>query len=58
MSEPAQSPDYSSLRYIAALGFVEVAILYILIAVDTPLSPLVHKLLRNPFGVFTIVMGG
>lgn len=30
--------------------------LYVVIALDTPLSPLVHRLLENPVGVFTLVM--
>jgi hypothetical protein len=38
------------------LGTVEVALLYAAIALDTPLTPLVHRLLENPFGVFTLVM--
>ena len=38
------------------LAAVEVAILYAVIALDTPLTPLVHRLLENPAGVFTLVM--
>ncbi len=35
---------------------MEIAILYALIALDTPLKPLVYRLLQNPAGVFTLVM--
>jgi hypothetical protein len=28
----------------------------VLIAVDTPVTPLVHRLMQNPFGIFTLVM--
>jgi hypothetical protein len=38
------------------LCLLEVGILYLLIAVDTPVAPLVSRLLRNPPGVFTLVM--
>ena len=38
------------------LAAVEVAILYAVIALHTPLTPLVHRLLQNPAGVFTLVM--
>ena len=41
---------------LAVLSGVEVAILYVVIALDTPLTPLVHRLLQNPAGVFTLVM--
>lgn len=39
------------------LVVAEVAILYVVIALDTPLRPLVQRLLQNPAGVFTLVMG-
>lgn len=48
--------DYTALKYLAAFSLVEIALLYLLIAVETPLSPLVRQLLRNPIGVFTLVM--
>jgi len=35
---------------------LEVAILYLLIAVETPLQPLVRRVIQNPFGLFTVVM--
>lgn len=41
---------------IAVLSGLEVAILYVLIAVDTPLAPVVRRALENPFGVFAVVM--
>ena len=57
--EPAPEPrgDYSGLWILLMLAAVEVALLYVLIAVDTPATPLVRRLMRNPFGVFTLVMG-
>jgi hypothetical protein len=53
---PTPSRDYSALIILAVLAAVEIAILYALMALDTPLTPLVHRLLRNPAGVFTLVM--
>jgi hypothetical protein len=41
---------------LAVLAAVEVALLYVVIALDTPLRPLAHRLLENPVGVFTLVM--
>jgi hypothetical protein len=52
----AHRRDYTALTLIAALGVAEVAILYVLIAVETPLTPLVQRLLDNPAGVFTLVV--
>ena len=49
--------DYSGLWILLTLAAVEVALLYVLIAVDTPATPLVRRLMRNPFGVFSLVMG-
>ena len=48
--------DYSALLILAVLGLVEVALLYVLIALETPLTPLVQRLLRSPLGVFSLVM--
>jgi hypothetical protein len=48
--------DYTALILIVALGVAEVAILYVLIAVETPLTPLVRRLLANPAGMFTLVI--
>ena len=48
--------DGTALVMIAVLSGLEVAILYVLIAVDTPLAPLVRRALENPFGVFAVVM--
>jgi hypothetical protein len=48
--------DYTALIILAVLGSLEIAILYLLIAVDTPLAPMVRRLLENPAGVFTLVM--
>lgn len=35
---------------------LEVGLLYIVLAVETPLTPVVQRLMRNPAGVFTLVM--
>jgi len=48
--------DYSGLIILAVLCGLEVGILYVLIAFDTPLRPIVDRLLKNPAGVFTLVM--
>jgi len=49
--------DYRALWILLALCAVEIAFLYVLIAVDTPATPVVRRLMRNPFGVFSLVMG-
>ena len=54
--EPLRPRDYTALKLIAALGLAEVGLLYLLIAVETPLSPVVRRLTRNPAGVFSLVM--
>ena len=38
------------------LAAIEIAILCALIALETPLTSLVHRLLHDPFGDFTLVM--
>ena len=48
--------DFSALWILTTLSAVEIGSLYLVIAFDTPVSPLVHRMLRNPFGVFVIVM--
>jgi ABC-type sulfate transport system permease component len=52
----AEHRDYSALVILAILGLLEIVILYVLIAVDTPVTPMVRRLLENPAGVFTLVM--
>jgi hypothetical protein len=51
-----QPRDYTALRILGVLCLLEIGLLYVLIAVDTPLTPLVRRLLRNPGGVFALVM--
>ena len=51
-----RSRDYTAPVILAILAALEVAILYVVIVFDTPLSPLVQRLLENPAGVFTLVM--
>lgn len=48
--------DYTALIVLGTLVCVEVALLYVLIAVETPLSPLVRRALDNPAGIFAVVM--
>jgi hypothetical protein len=55
-NRPAEPPDYSALIILGVLCLVETAMLYVLIAVETPLTPIVEGLLRNGAGVFTLVM--
>jgi predicted cation transporter len=45
------------LIILGALAGLEVAILYVLIAVDTPLAPAVRRLVETPAGLFVVVMG-
>lgn len=54
--EPPVQRDYSGLWILGGLCSVEVAALYIVIALDTPVTPAVHRMLANPFGAFTLVM--
>jgi hypothetical protein len=44
------------LPYLALASGLEVAILYVLIAVETPVTPLVRRAMRNPAGLFAVVM--
>jgi hypothetical protein len=48
--------DYSALVILGALVTLEVAFLYVLIVVETPLTPVIRRALDNPAGVFTLVM--
>jgi Co/Zn/Cd efflux system component len=47
-----------SLVYIGVLGAAQVAILYVLLAVETPLSPAVHRLVEKPSGVIVLALFG
>jgi hypothetical protein len=49
--------DYSAIRVLLTLCVVEVTILYVLIAVDTPLAPAVRRLLGTASGVVVLVSG-
>lgn len=44
--------------YIGILGSVEVAIIYVLLAVDTPLAPFVRPLVEKPIGVLVLALFG
>ncbi len=48
--------DHSALVVLAVLAAIEIAILCTLVALETPLTSLVHRLLQDPFGVFAMVM--
>jgi hypothetical protein len=52
----AERRDYTALVILAILSLLEITILYVLIAVDTPVTPIVRRLLENGAGVFTLVM--
>jgi hypothetical protein len=55
--KPGSSPGrWDGLIILVVLSVLEVVILYVLIAVDTPLAPVVRKLIRNPGGLFAVVM--
>ena len=54
--DPGTPRDSSGLGILGSLAGAEIAILYLVIAVETPLTPLVTRLLSNPAGVFTLVM--
>jgi succinate dehydrogenase hydrophobic anchor subunit len=48
--------DYRGMVFVAVLAALEIGLLYVLIAVESPLTPAVTALLRNPFGIFVLVM--
>lgn len=56
IEERAKPRDYTALWILAGLSAVEIAVLYVIIALDTPITPLVNRMLQNPFGVFGLVM--
>jgi hypothetical protein len=56
-ASPKPQADYTAIRIIAALGIAEIAILYFLFAVETPVAPLVRRLLQTPSGIVILVAG-
>lgn len=48
--------DYRGLIILGVLAALEVAILFVLIAVETPLAPAVRRLVEHPAGLVVIVM--
>lgn len=44
-------PRFGPLVYLGLPCALEVVALYVLIAVDTPLRPLAHRLLQKPWGI-------
>ena len=59
-TSPAGPPDpryrMTGLAILLLASGMEVSLLYLLIAVETPLTPVVRRLMQNPFGVFVLVM--
>ena len=53
---PQSARDHSALIILAVLVVVEVAILYALIALETPLTPFVRRLLESSLGIFLLVL--
>jgi hypothetical protein len=41
---------------ILVLGSLEDLILYLLIAVNSPVAPAIRRAIQNPFGLFAVVM--
>jgi hypothetical protein len=56
-ASPKPQADYTAIRIIAALGIAEIAILYFLIAVESPATPIVRRLLETPSGIVVLVAG-
>lgn len=56
-ASPKRPADYTAIRIIAGLGIAEIAILYFLIAVESPVSPIVRRLLQTPSGMVVLVAG-
>lgn len=54
--EEQQEPDYTAITIIAVLWLIQIGLLYVLIAVETPLSPIVRQLMTNAGGLFAVVM--
>lgn len=52
----AEEKGGNGLFFLAVLVVLEIGVLYVLIAVESPLSPLVRSLLDNGFGIFALVM--
>lgn len=53
---PPRGPADTILPYLVLASGLEIVILYVLIAVETPLTPLVRRAMRNPAGLFAVVM--
>lgn len=53
---PAEERGGNGLLFLGVLVVLEVGVLYLLITVESPLSPVVRLLLRNGFGIFALVM--
>lgn len=54
---PVPAPKrQTGLLFLGVLVILEIGVLYLLITVETPLSPVVGALLRNGFGIFALVM--
>lgn len=54
-ASPKGPPDYTAIRILVALCLAEIAILYLLIAVETPVAPVVRRLLQTPSGMVVLI---
>ena len=53
---PAPVRDWSGLVILAVLSALEVAILWVLIAVETPAAPVARRAIEHPIGLVTVVL--
>lgn len=53
--ESKNQPDYTALLILTSLCAAEVAILYVLIVVETPAAPIVRRLLETRAGLVAVV---
>jgi hypothetical protein len=54
-ASPKGQPDYTAIRILVGLCLAEIAILYVLIAVETPVTPVVRRLLQTPSGIVVLI---
>jgi hypothetical protein len=53
---PSRARDWSGLVILAVLSALEVGILWVLIAVETPAAPVVRRAIEHPIGLVTVVL--
>jgi membrane protein implicated in regulation of membrane protease activity len=54
-ASPKGQADYTAVRILVGLCVAEIAILYLLIAVESPVTPVVHRLLQTPSGIVVLI---